>query len=66
MAANGAIYFTSLDEGTITVMKAGLKTPEIIAKNELDERIPAPPAIADDTLYVRTASHLYAFRDGKK
>lgn len=66
VAANGFIYFTSLDEGTITVMKAGLNTPEIIAKNELDERIPSTPAIADDTLYVRTASHLYAFSDGKK
>ena len=27
----------------------------------LGERVAATPAIADDTLYVRTAGHLYAF-----
>ena len=35
-----------------------------VAENPpLGERIFATPAIADDTLYVRTAGHLYAFAE---
>ena len=48
----------------ITVMKMGGKKPEVIAKNpSLEERVMATPVIADDTLYVRTAGHMYAFSD---
>lgn len=66
VAANGHIYCTSLDDGTVTVLKAGSSKPEVIAKNpKLGERVAATPAIADDTLYVRTAGHLYAFAEGK-
>lgn len=64
VAANGSIYFTSLTDGTITVLKAGESSPVVLAKNSpLGERTSATPAIADDTLYVRTAGHLYAFRE---
>ena len=63
VAANGHIYFTSLD-GAISVMKAGSETAEMVAKNpKLDERTAATPAIADNTLYVRTDKHLYAFAE---
>jgi len=66
VAANGYIYFTCLDDGVITVMKMGGPKPEVIAKNpSLDERVAATPVIADDTLYVRTARHLYAFADAR-
>ena len=66
VAANGHIYFTSLDGGSVTVLKAGATKPEVVAKNpELGERVAATPAIADDTLYVRTAKHLYAFAETK-
>jgi outer membrane protein assembly factor BamB len=62
VAADGKIYFTSLGEGAITVVKAGGKTPEVVAQNPpLGERVGSTPAIADNTLYVRTAGHLYAF-----
>jgi outer membrane protein assembly factor BamB len=62
VAANGNIYFTSLTNGVITVLQAGTTTPEVVAENPpLGERTAATPAIADDTLYVRTAEHLYAF-----
>lgn len=65
VAADGKIYLTSLGEGEITVLKAGAKTPEVVAQNQpLGERVGATPAIADNMLYVRTAEHLYAF--GKK
>ena len=51
-------------DGTITVLKAGATSPEVVAKNPpLGERIGATPAIADNTLYVRTAEHLYSFSE---
>jgi outer membrane protein assembly factor BamB len=62
VAAGGHIYFASLADGTVAVLKAGTKDPEVVAQNPpLGERIAATPAIADDTLYIRTAGHLYAF-----
>jgi outer membrane protein assembly factor BamB len=62
VAANGHIYLTSLPDGVVTVIKAGTSPPEVVAKNEpLGERTSATPAIADDTLYIRTDKHLYAF-----
>jgi len=63
VAANGKIYFTSLD-GAITVLKAGTEKPEVLATNpKLGERTAATPAIADNTLFVRTEKHLYAFAE---
>ena len=45
---------------------AGSAKPEVVAKNpKLGERVAATPAIADDTLYVRTEKHLYAFAEKK-
>lgn len=62
VAAGGHLYFTSLADGTITVLKAGTPQPEVVAANPpLGERTAATPAIAGNTLYVRTAGHLYAF-----
>jgi outer membrane protein assembly factor BamB len=64
VAANGHIYFASLDDGEVTVIAAGGKNPKAVAKNpSLGERLAATPAIADDTLYIRTAGHLYAFAE---
>src|SRR5262245_14985449 len=66
VAANGHIYLTSLDDGTVTVIKAGGNEPEVVAKNpKLGERTSATPAIADDTIYIRTEKHLYAFSEKK-
>jgi outer membrane protein assembly factor BamB len=64
VAAAGNIYFTSLQDGIVTVIKTGAKGPEVVATNPpLGERVSATPAIADDTLYIRTAGHLYAFAE---
>jgi outer membrane protein assembly factor BamB len=64
IAANGHIYFASLADGTITVLKGGATSPEVVKKNEpLGERLAATPAVADNTLYVRTANHLWAFAE---
>ena len=61
VAANGYIYFTTLD-GVVTVLKAGGAKPEVAATNpKLDERTAATPAIAGDAIYLRTDKHLYAF-----
>jgi outer membrane protein assembly factor BamB len=66
VAADGNIYFTSLSDGTVTVLKAGATAAEVVAQNPpLGERVGATPAIADDTLYIRTAGHLYAFTSQK-
>ncbi|NQU52491.1 MAG: PQQ-binding-like beta-propeller repeat protein [Bacteroidetes bacterium] len=61
VAVDGKIYFASRN-GIITVVKAGNKL-NILAKNDLDEKISATPAIIGNTLYVRTAGNLYAFKE---
>ena len=66
VAANGHIYFISQEDGGVTVLKAGSEKPEVVAKNvKLGEKTAATPAIADDTMYVRTERHLYAFAEKK-
>jgi outer membrane protein assembly factor BamB len=66
VAANGHIYFTSLQDGTVTVLEAGREKPEVLATNsKLGERTAATPAIAGDVLFIRTAKHLYAFAETK-
>src|SRR5262249_26522168 len=66
VAANGHLYFVTLDDGTVTVLKAGSDTAEVVAKNpKLGERVAATPAIADGVLYLRTDKHLYAFAEKK-
>jgi outer membrane protein assembly factor BamB len=59
IAANGHIYLCST-RGTVTVITAGDKL-DVKAHNNVGERIQATPAIADNKLYVRSASHLWAF-----
>jgi len=62
VAANGKVYFVSLEDGTLTVLEGGTSPPKVVAQNPpLGERTAATPAIADNTLYLRTAGHLYAF-----
>jgi outer membrane protein assembly factor BamB len=59
IAANGHIYFAST-AGIVTVIAAA-DTLEVKARNRIGERIQATPAIADNKLYVRSESHLWAF-----
>ena len=66
VAANGHIYFVTYNDGAVTVIKAGTDKPTVVVKNpKLDERVAATPAIADDTIYIRTDKHLYAFGEKK-
>jgi len=59
VAAEGRIYIAS-DRGTVTVIKAG-DACEVLARNDLNDRIMASPALAENTLYVRSAKQLWAF-----
>ena len=56
VAANGRIYISS-GKGMITTIKASDKL-EILAQNDLKEKIFASPAIVDNTIYIRTTQHL--------
>ncbi len=60
VAADGRIFVTSLD-GKMTVLKAGTDKPEVLRTIDFHERIGATPALANDRIYVRTATALYAF-----
>ena len=57
VASDGHIYVSNND-GTTFVVRAGA-TFELLAQNELGERITASPAISGDELIYRTDSHLY-------
>ena len=65
VAANGHIYFIGLADGAIRVVEAGTDKPRAVTSAKLGERTSATPAIANDTLYVRTDKHLYAFAEKK-
>jgi len=66
VAANGHVYLTSLDDGTVTVVRVGADKMDVVATNSaLGERAGATPAIADNTIYMRTAGHLWAFAEPK-
>ncbi len=59
IVGDGKIY-TASARGVVTVFAVGDKL-EVLARNDLGERIMATPAIVDGKLYVRTDEHLYAF-----
>ncbi len=61
IAADGKIYLIS-DRGRITIMAAGAQF-KILTQIDLQEIIHATPALVDNTLYVRSATHLTAFRE---
>lgn len=61
VGADGRIYVTS-QRGVVTVVKAG-DSFEVLARNELGEVTQASPVPLGDTLLVRTAGHLTAFRE---
>ena len=57
VASDGRIYLSN-NEGATFVVKAGREF-ELLATNELGERITASPAVSGDELFYRTDSHLY-------
>jgi outer membrane protein assembly factor BamB len=59
VAGDGKVY-TASARGMIVVLAAGPRL-KVLARNELDERISATPAIAEGKIYVRTDKQLFAF-----
>jgi len=57
VAAAGRVYVVGRDGSTV-VLAAGPQF-RILATNFLDDRFDASPALAEDTLYLRGARHLY-------
>jgi outer membrane protein assembly factor BamB len=64
IAADGKVFMLSAS-GKATVLKAGAQW-EILAVNDLGEECWATPAIAGDSLYVRTRNALYAFGESQR
>jgi outer membrane protein assembly factor BamB len=62
VAGDGKVYLLS-ETGEVIVLKAG-RALEVLARNQLDERIVASPAISDGQLFIRTDEHLFCI--GKK
>lgn len=63
VAADGHIFLISL-AGKAATIAAG-DSPEVLWRADFGETVAATPAIADDTLYVRTESKLFAFKQAK-
>jgi outer membrane protein assembly factor BamB len=58
VAADGKIYFVS-ETGETIVVKAG-RQPEVLARNDLGERLIASPAISNGQLFIRSDGQLFA------
>jgi outer membrane protein assembly factor BamB len=60
VAADGRIYVASLP-GKLSVVKAGGTAPELLHQVDFGSRILATPVLVGKHLYLRTATHLWAF-----
>ena len=60
VAADGRIMVASLD-GKVTVFAAGGDAPKVLHQADFKERIAATPALAENQVYIRTPTALYAF-----
>jgi outer membrane protein assembly factor BamB len=58
IAGEGRVYVSN-NQGTTFVVRAGREF-ELLARNELGERITASPAVSNSRLIYRTDSHLYS------
>lgn len=59
MFVDGNVYILD-EEGTVTVFPAGTSY-DPVATNKLGERALASPAVDSNSLYIRTAKHVYKF-----
>ena len=60
---DGKLFFTS-KEGDVTVLTASQGDPEVVAKNKLNAEFIASPAVASDSLVLRSTTHLYCIANG--
>jgi hypothetical protein len=61
--AGDNLYFLS-KQGDVTVLPASQEEPEVLAKNTLDASFIASPAVAGDSLILRSTTHLYCLANG--
>ena len=64
VAAADRIYLPS-EDGVMFVVRAG-RTYQLLARNDMKEMLLASPAIAGDTLFVRTRSHVVALAGSRQ
>jgi outer membrane protein assembly factor BamB len=57
VVGDGKVYFTS-ETGTVIVVKSGAREPNILARNEMNERFIASPAISNGRLFFRSDDRL--------
>jgi outer membrane protein assembly factor BamB len=60
VAGDGKVYL--LNEAGETFVLAVGSPPKVLAKNPIEERTLASPAISDGTLFLRSDAHLFAIR----
>ncbi len=60
--AVGDKILIAAQSGVVVTLKPGDK-PEVLSKTDFGEPIAATPVVADDTLYIRSGRHLWAFRE---
>ena len=61
--AGGKLYFSS-KQGDVTVLPALREEPEIVVRNELKGSFIASPAVAGESLILRSTTHLYCLTRG--
>lgn len=64
VSADGKIYLFG-ENGETLVLRPG-RTPQVLAKNKLDMRVIASPAISDGRIFVRGDRHLIAIRNASR
>jgi hypothetical protein len=60
IAADGRVYFAS-SEGVVTVIAADGDQLKVLSRNEIGEDMIATPAIAGNSIFIRTLRNLYVF-----
>jgi len=60
VAGDGKIYFVS-ETGETIVLKAG-RQAEVLARNDIGERLIASPAVSDGAIYLRSDDRLFCIR----
>jgi outer membrane protein assembly factor BamB len=60
VAGDGKVYFAS-ETGEVIVIRSG-RQPEILARNDVGERLIASPAVSDGHLFLRSDDKLIAVR----
>ena len=64
VAGDGKIYFVS-ETGEVIVVRGG-REPQVIARNDIGERLMAGPAISNGQIFLRSDGALFAIGQPRK